>query len=241
MFLRILTLLTLTLSLAIGAAAPTWAESTIDWIDLIDEDAQTYQDPYRDLTPDQFYTFQTFVMTQRDLELDAPNLTAEQRSELEATLKDAEASLTADGIDIDWLIAQRGVVAERRKLAASAGNPAVDGQIVTLGGFAIPGPPDEDGTTVVYLVPERGMCSHTPPPNANQMLRVRVTGDWRPRMMHEPVRFTGPITIDPSEQTFRIVDGPVLMRATYEMQAEEVASVRFTSLGDAYGHVATQE
>ena len=224
MFLRILT--SLTLSLAIGTATPAWAESKIDWIDLIDEDAQNYEDPYRDLTPEQFYAFQTFVMTQRDLELDAPNLTAEQRSELEASLKDAEAALTADGIDIDWLIAQRWKVAERRELAASAGNPAVDGQTVTLGGFAIAGPPDEDGTAIVYLVPERGMCSHMPPPNANQMLRVRVTGDWRPRMIHEPVKITGRIRIDPSEQTFRIVDGPVLMRATYEMQAEEILTVK---------------
>ena len=234
MFLRILTLLTL--SLAIGTAAPTLAESKIDWIDLIDEDAQTYEDPYRDLTPEQFYTFQTFVMTQRELE--APSLTAEKRKELEADLKDAEAALTADGIDIDWLIAQRWEVAERRQLAASAGNPAVDGQTVTLGGFAIPGPPDEDGTAVVYLVPQRGMCSHMPPPNANQMLRVRVTGDWRPRMMHEPVKITGRISIDPSEQTFRIVDGPVLMRATYEMQAEEV--VTFQQILPAYARPGEQ-
>ena len=197
--------------------------ATIDWIDLIDEDAQNYEDPYRDLTPEQFYTFQTVVMTQR--ELGAPSLGVEKRSELEADLKDAEAALAADGIDLDWLIAQRWAVAERRERAAKAGNPKVDGQTVTLGGFAIAGPPDEDGTDVVYLVPKRGMCSHMPPPHPNQMLRVRLTGDWRPRFIHEPVKITGRLSIDPSEQVFHIVDGPVVMNATFRMQAEAVATV----------------
>ena len=209
-------------ALTVVAAVPAWATGEIGWNDLIDEAAQTFEDPYRDLTPDQFQALQTFVYTQRDL--GAPSLTAEKRGELETELEDAEAALTADGIDVDWLIAQRWAVAERRERAASAGNPAVDGQTVTLGGFAIAGPPDEDGTDVIYLVPERGMCSHMPPPPPNQMLRVRLTGAWRPSFVHEPVQITGRLTIDPSEQVFRVVDGPVAMKATFRMQAEEVVT-----------------
>ena len=216
-------LLTAVLLINFCSTAAAADVATIGWSDLIDEAAQTYQDPYRDLTTDQFRRFQTVVLTRRDL--GAPSLTAETRSELEAKLEVAEAALTADGIDIDWLISQRWPVVERRERAAAAGNPAVDGQSVTLSGFAINVPPDEDGTAIVYLVPERGMCSHMPPPHPNQMLRVRLTGDWRPRYMHEPVKITGRLSIDPSEQVFFIVDGPVTMNATFRMQAEEVATV----------------
>ena len=116
-------------------------------------------------------------------------------------------------------------VAERRQKAATAGNPEIDGQIVAIAGFAIPGPPDDDGTRIVYLVPERGMCSHMPPPPANQMLRVRLMNDWVPRMMHEPVRLTGRITIDPSEQVMRVIDGMVPMIATFKMEANQAETV----------------
>ena len=221
MFVKILNLLIL--SLALVTAVPTWAASKIDWSDLIDGDAQTYEDPYRDLTPEQFSTLQTVVMTQR--ELGAPSLTAEKRGELEATLKDAEASLTADGIDIDWLTSQRWVVAERREKAATSVNPDVDGKTVSLSGFAIPAPPDPDGTPVAYLVPEGGMCSHTPPPNPNQMIRVRLNGQWTPRMRNEPVRLTGRLSHSPSQHELHMVDGPVQMKASFSMDVTDVQTL----------------
>jgi len=133
------------------------------------------------------------------------------------------------GIDADWLIAQRWVVAERREQAAAAGNPIVDGQVVALSGYAIPAPPDVDGTPIAYLVPERGMCSHTPPPNANQMIRVRLTDQWQPSFAHEPVRLTGRITLSPTHEVFQIVDGPVEMNATFVMVAESAQTLADTS------------
>ena len=64
-----------------------------------------------------------------------------------------------------------------------------------------------------------------PPPNANQMVRVRLTEDWSPRSLHEPVRLTGKLSIDPSEREMFVVDGLVPMRATFAMEAESAETV----------------
>ncbi|AXI54904.1 hypothetical protein C1J05_10715 [Sulfitobacter sp. JL08] len=158
-------------TLVMAAAVHAGESKPIAWADLVDETTQTYEDPFRDLNYQQIDALQTIVRN-REL-LNDPTLSEAQMADSAAKINAALEELAEDGIDADWLIEQRWVVADRREKAATAGNPALDGQIVTLAGFAVPAPPNEDGTTVVYLVPERGMCSHTPPPNANQMIRAR--------------------------------------------------------------------
>ena len=203
-----------------GAAS---SERTVDWSELIDQSALEFEDPFVDLTFDQIDDLRTIARLRDRLE--GGTLQDEARLRIEERLSAAAEKLAEQGIDADWLISQRWAVAERRQKAATAGNPEIDGQIVAIAGFAIPGPPDDDGTRIVYLVPERGMCSHMPPPPANQMLRVRLMNDWVPRMMHEPVRLTGRITIDPSEQVMRVIDGMVPMIATFKMEANQAETV----------------
>ena len=214
----------LVLAAVLLATAARADAGQVNWPDLVDQTAQTYEDPYRDLTYDQIDTLRIILETREQLA--AKDQAPEARQALEAKLSKAVGTLAAEGIDADWLIEQRWIVAERRKRAATAGNPAVDGQIVALAGFAIPAPPDPDGTRVAYLVPERGMCSHTPPPNANQMIRVRLTDDWAPRYIHEPVRVTGRLDIAPSAQAMHVVDGMVSMRATFQMEVRHVETVK---------------
>lgn len=200
------------------------AAGDFGWTDLIDMSAQDFEDPYRDLSYEQIDGLRTIFATRQKLAPD--NLTAEERDRLEAELLRVQAMLAAAGIDADRLISQRWVVAEQRKRAATAGNPEVDGQTIQLSGFALAGPPAEDGTPVAYLVPERGMCSHMPPPDPNQMIRVRLNGNWSPSYAHEPVRLTGRISITPTDTVFHVVDGPVQMRATFLMEAEKVETIR---------------
>jgi hypothetical protein len=204
-------------------ANAAFASEIIKWHDLIDVSAQTFDDPYRDLSYDDIQALKTTVSVQKSLENEG--LTKEKQAELKAKGDNARLHLLERGIDSDWFIDQRWVVAERREKAATAGNPAVDGQVVALSGYAIPAPPDKDGTPVAYLVPERGMCSHMPSPNANQMIRVRLTDAWQPSMTHEPVRLTGKLSIAPTQERFRIVDGPVQMNATFLMTLERAETM----------------
>lgn len=212
-------------------AGPVLAGTPVDWLELIDQSAQTYEDPYRDLSYDHLEAV-ALVASARD-QLSDGTLDAETRSQVEARLSRAQATLDAAGLDADWLIDQRWVVAEQRERAASAGNPAFDQTNVTLAGYAIPAPPDADGTPAAYLVPERGMCSHMPPPHPNQMIRLRMPSDWAPRMMHEPLQVTGLLTIAPTKHQVMVVDGMVPMWATFALQVEE-----FTTLGRGQATVA---
>ena len=70
------------------------------------------------------------------------------------------------------------------------------------------------------------MCSHMPPPNPNQMIRARVSGDWTPSMMHEPVRLTGRLSAEDTQHVFRIVDGDVPMRASFVMDVSTVETMK---------------
>lgn len=223
----------LILAFLVAFGSTAQASEPIDWADLLDQSAQEFDDPYRDLSYDDIESLRAVVRTREALVQGGQ--TATQQTELEQQAHDAERKLLERGLEADWLIEQRWVVAERREKAATAGNPAIDGQRIVLSGYAIPAPPDADGTPIAYLVPERGMCSHMPPPNANQMIRVRLNDAWQPRLVHEPVRLTGKISISPSEEVFRIIDGPVRMNATFTMDVEH-AEMSLAKRSQTVGH-----
>ena len=203
--------------------APVSAE-LIAWDDLVDQEAQTYEDPFLDLDYDQLDDLRAFAVETARLE--NADLSAEQKAMSTAKLEQAQAQLEQSGIDAEALLEQRWVVADRRKKAATAVNSQIDGETVSIGGFAIPAPPAEDGTRIVYLVPERGMCSHVPPPNPNQMIRARLSGDWSPSMLHEPVRLTGQLLAQETQHSFRIVDGDVPMQSSFVMEVANVETFK---------------
>lgn len=204
------------------------ASEPLNWGDLIDRSAQEYEDPYLGL---EYESLADLVVVARETSrLEGAELSDAERNLSTQKIGDAKTRLAEDGIDADWLISQRWVVAERRERAATAVNPDVDGKTVTLDGFAIPAPPAEDETQIVYLVPQRGMCSHMPPPNPNQMIRARLEGDWSPSMLHEPVRLTGRLIAEETEHAFHIVDGIVPMRSSFIMDVSVVETMPvFTS------------
>lgn len=202
--------------------------SEVTWSDLPDRAAQTFEDPYRNLSTAQLDALLRVVRMREQLE--DPDLAGNLRSELEQNLADAVDELERAGIEPDWLISQRWVVAERRERAATAGNPALDGSQATLSGFVIPAPPDAEGRFTAYLVPERGMCSHVPPPPPNQLLRLVFEEAWYPQFIYEPVRVSGRLEIDPSQRVMRVVDGPVKMASTFTI---DVASVEALVPGNA--------
>lgn len=212
---RYLFVLAIAVCSAGAMAAPS---SVLRCSGLPDPSAQDFEDPFRDLNPEQFDDLLFAVRLRARLQQDVGS--TQERQKWQELLTETENSLVEDQIDIDWLLSQREVVRQRRQAADAAGNPAFEGQVVTLAGFAMPAPPDELGRPVAYLVPEPGMCSHLPPPPPNQMIRVLLTADWTPRYDHEPVRLTGRLSIAPTHFEMHIVDGLVPMHATFQMDAE---------------------
>jgi len=217
---RLLLAILTTVAVSTQASA---APELLKWTALVDPSAQAFEDPFRDLTLDQILALRT-VAEARETLSDHSATTASQDAQ-QTALTGALAELAADGIDAEWLLEQRWHVAERRRRAATAGNPALDGETVTLGGFAVPAPATVGGGGIVYLVPQYGMCSHMPPPNPNQLIRVRLNEPALRLRINEPVRVTGRLTIAPTHEVFRVVDGPVHMQATYVMEAARVETL----------------
>lgn len=208
---------TVVFSTTLAFAAET---QPVAWADLVDQSALAFEDPYQDLSYNQLENLRKIIAETRKIE--NGKLSAEANELSKTRIFDAKEMLAEDGIDADWLIAQRWIVADRREKAATAGNSDLDGKIVSLTGYSVPAPNAEDGTKITYLVPQRGMCSHMPPPNANQMIRARLTDDWQPRSLHEPVRLTGVLKLMDTDYAFPIVDGVVPMRASYLLEVTEI-------------------
>jgi uncharacterized protein len=202
------------------------------WSDLPDATRQNFEDPYRDLTYDQLDSLR--VIAQLRNRLEGQDVPAKAVSDLERKLSAALAIWKSVEVDPYWLISQRWIVAEQRERAGTAGNPALDGVMATLSGFVIPAPPDEEGRFVAYLVPERGMCSHMPPPPPNQLLRLVFEKAWYPQFIYEPIQVSGRLEIEPAQRTIRVVDGPVNMASTFRLDVASVAPLtsRANSTGD---------
>lgn len=78
------------------------------------------------------------------------------------------------------------------------------------------------------------MCSHTSPPNPNQMVRVVLKNDWKPTAMHEPVQLTGRVTLTDTTHVFQVVDVMVPLRLAYEMEATEALKLRDMHMTGAF-------
>ncbi len=202
-------------------ALPVHSEVTrVEWSDLIDESAQDYEDPFVELTDKQLNALRKLVRLRARQE--KGGATPEQLDQIQVDIEATEATLAEGGIDANWLISQRWVVMERREMAGTAANVDIDGVTVSLGGFVIPAPRDEDGSQMAYIVPERGMCSHVPPPPPNQMVRLRLSDSWAPSTVYEPIVVTGQIRIEATQKELLVVDGPVLMKAAFTLEVDDV-------------------
>lgn len=195
----------------------------LNWDALVDAEAQVFDDPYAALAPEQINDLVTIVRL-RD-RLATGELNADARPRIEARLSKIESSFDAAGIDVDWLIGQRWAVAERRQAAAIAGNPALDGRAVEIVGFLIPAPPDDDGVPTAYLVPERGMCSHMPPPPPNQLLRIKLPEAHSIPLLYTPAIVQGTIRLQETNREVFVVDGPVPMWSAWTLQATQLENL----------------
>lgn len=221
----------LTLALAPPMSALAGDARAIGWGDLADPAAARFEDPFGALGMDQLVALRRIL--QLDGRLAAGGLSAAARARLEMARAELEAALAADGVDADALLATMAEVAERRRLAGLAVNPALDGATVTLEGFAFAGPPLGDGRRTAYVVEAVGMCSHFPPPQPNRLVRVvlpeaaEVSGDY------VPVAVTGRLEAEATDAEVFVVDGWQALSSAVMIEAR-----RFETAGAGGGEGA---
>jgi hypothetical protein len=155
-----------------AAVSATAAESiTIDWSHLPDPAAQQFEDPYRNLTQSQFESLMALARLQIAL---GGELAEDERTDLKERASALSQNLQAQGLDPEWILGEREAVAERRQRAALSTNPKLEGKSIELTGYLLVASNMEDGETVAYMLPDRGVCMHLPPPAPNQLIKLVV-------------------------------------------------------------------
>ena len=194
----------------------------LDWSMLVDEEAQYYEDPYRELSHQQMLDLMKLVRAKQSLQSDdiAPDAYKKVQAEIAVILGEFES----EGLDADWILSQREVVAERRKRAALATAGELDGMEVELSGYILASGINDEGAQLAYLLPDRGLCMHLPQPTPNQVILLDL-----PRLP-EPIgpciasHVRGYLYVKESQHTVDLADGETGLWSRWELRVSAVST-----------------
>ncbi len=208
------------------------AQSSIQvhWPMLVDPAAQQFEDPYRDLTPSQFESLMRLARAQ--IALDEADLGKEERAANEEQAAALTKEMRAQGLDPDWILAQREFVAERRRQAALSTNPELDGKQVEIEGYLLVAPDVDDGGMVAHLFPDRGVCMHLPPPAPNQLVRLKIEQFPEPLGACIATAVRGRLSPIESTATVPVLDDTVPLWSRWHLDVSEVSTSGSLPLND---------
>ena len=187
----------------------------LGWKDLISK--FEFDDPFEALTDDQLSDLGMVARIRQKQEM--------KREVGDATLeevKECVSRLELDGIDIDGLLAKRKEIMELRSKRANAVVEDLNGQQVSMPGFALPLEFSGKQITEFLLVPWVGACIHTPPPPPNQIVYVKLEKGMENRGRYTPVVVTGEMAVKPTTKNLYLVDGSSGIDIGYTLQAGSV-------------------
>jgi hypothetical protein len=97
------------------------------------------------------------------------------------------------------------------------------GKQIELVGYVLP--VDRDGELVYefLLLPLTGVCSHVPPPAANQIVHVIPARPYRLAEIYEPVAITGMLKPGLEKTQLFVLDGVTVIESGYSVGRAEVA------------------
>lgn len=196
---------------AFASPAATEEFRTIDWEDLTVK--IEFDDPFTKLSPKQLSDLSQVANLREKEKLPNASLSPEQQTRKESL----EQQLTAQGIDIDGLLARRWEIAELRQKQFETVNPALDNTKVDIGGYLLPLSIVDEKVTEFLLVPWVGACIHTPPPPKNQLIYVQSNKGIGLTSRFQPVRVEGIITTGSRSSTLFLVDGSDEVISGYTM------------------------
>ena len=203
--------------IAISAGVHADEAREVTWDDLVPAEAQ-FDDPFTRLTDDQLFEL-TLVAQVRD-RLDAGE-------EIDEALRDDYdeyvASLEAEEIDIDGLLAMREEVTRQRIAKTFLANEQLDGQRIRMPGYLLPLEFAGKKVNEFLLVPYVGACIHTPPPPPNQIIHVTVESGYQSDGgLYTPVWVDGLMKTESTESSLSFVDGSSDIPSAYTLDASSV-------------------
>ena len=215
---RYLNPLILALGLALSSNSIADEARELSWDDLVPEEAQ-FDDPFTRLDEDQLYELS--LVSQIRAQLEAGEELDENTLE---TYRERSASLEAQQVDIDGLLAMREEVTRQRIAKTFLANEQLDQQQVRIPGYLLP--LDFDGKLVneFLLVPYVGACIHTPPPPPNQIVHVTSeTGFETDGGLYTAVWVSGMMKTERNESSLSFVDGSSSIPSAYRLDASSIS------------------
>ena len=204
------------LALAAHAAEPR----KLQWEDLAVR-LSAADNPFAQLSMDSLAALSRVAAT-RDRQARGEPVNAQQLADERA----ASRQLGDAGVDVAALLAQRDAVAERKRRAARSVNVALDGQTVRIPGYVLPLEFAGTKVTEFLLVPWFGACIHTPPPDANQIVHVKLDKPAEIERAFASVWVTGRMAARPLKKSVYVGDGASDIDIGYALQASQVEAYR---------------
>jgi hypothetical protein len=189
----------------------------IQWYNLVSDEVK-FDDPFEKLTEDQIYDL-SYVARMRMLkERKFGSVGDETLKKIEET----EKKLTAEGVDIEGLLAQREAITELRRERAEAVVDSLNGLYIRMIGYLLP--LDFDGKKGVefLLVPWVGACIHTPPPPQNQIVFIKFDKGYETSSLYTPVWVEGTLRTESLTKELFLVDGISDINLGYAMSPKNI-------------------
>lgn len=209
-----LIMLGITILVISGANASQILE--IQWNDL--KKKVEFEDPFTALTKDQLHDLSLYANMAARRSKDPAAVTAN----MELEVKQAEVALRQAGIDIEFLLNKRTEIMNLRKQAAYAVVPDLDGEQITMPGYALPLEYTGKKITEFLLVPWVGACIHTPPPPPNQIVHVTLDEGFESVGQFTPVWISGEMKVVSLQKNLYLKDGSGDIDVGYQLTATEV-------------------
>ncbi|WP_412554208.1 DUF3299 domain-containing protein [Shimia sp. MIT1388] len=201
--------LTLTASLGLAEQA-----KDIEWADL-EGPSSAFENPFENLTDLQMQTLARILRLDYLAETETDANAKEDATGL-------RAELAGEGIDADFLLAERLRIMTKLENESRMPNDAIVGQTVRMPGYLLPLELDGNLAVEFLLVPTVGACIHTPPPPANQIVHVRYPAGYPTETLFAPVWITGELRSEFDSHSLYMVDGEADVDVTYTMDADSV-------------------
>lgn len=189
----------------------------LQWVDL--QKKIVFDDPFAALTKDQLHDLSLYAGV-KVRKITAPESVTEN---MEREAKKAEEELRMADIDIEELLSKREEVMNQRKKAAYAVVPELDGQNISIPGYALPLDYSGKRITEFLLVPWVGACIHTPPPPPNQIVYVKVEEGFASKGQFTPVVISGQISVEQLTTNLYLKDGSGDIDVGYTLLASDVS------------------
>jgi len=198
----------------LACAANADAPHQLMWADLVPKSA-AMDNPFTKLSRDQL-TWISDVAAVRDRQARGDEtVTPTQINAAQALTEKLEKA----GVDVDDLLAQRSVIAERGRAVM----PLLNGLTVRIPGYLLPLEFSGRLVSEFLLVPWVGACIHTPPPPPNQIVHVIPEKPVEMAGMFAPVWVTGELKTGEIQKSLSMIDGVSDIDIGYSIRATDVS------------------